>query len=271
MRHARVDRNGRSDGGGPGASPIDAEPFRFESGPDGVLLIHGFCGTPFAMRGLGASLAERGFTVHGPRLAGHDEGSADLGGTTWPDWYAGVERALDELRARCRRVAVCGLSLGGLLTLELARRRPGDVSAIATLSAPFFLPSFTTMTIRAAQRWRGLRQLVIPRLIGSDIRDPEMRRRNPALPMPVRALGSLVEFIDHVRLGARHVDRPALVAHGRRDHTAPFAASAAIARALAGPVETLVLERSFHVITLDVERELLQRSISDFLARRLRA
>src|SRR4051812_24350152 len=115
---------------------VDVAPFRFDgAGPAGVrrrgvLLVHGFAGTPFEMRGLGEALAARGFTVSAPNLAGHGPDAANLKATSWTDWYAGVERAFDELSASCDAVAVCGLSLGGLLTLELARRRGREIAAV---------------------------------------------------------------------------------------------------------------------------------------------
>lgn len=254
-----------------GTSELDVGPFRFAGDRRGLLLLHGFVGTPFEMRPLGQALARRGFTVHGPLLAGHAPGLRDLGGTAWPDWYASVEAALEELRADCDVVGVCGLSLGGLLTLELARRRRAEVRAIATLAAPLFIARVLTVAIRSSQRSSLLRRLAVPKLIGSDIADREMRRLNPrpAGGMPVRALGSLVELMDHVRPRVGEIDRPALVVHGRRDHTVPPASADAIANGLRGPVERMTLERSFHVLTLDVEREALFRRVGDFFEQQL--
>jgi carboxylesterase len=259
----------------------DASPFRFEPAaparPAAVLLVHGFTGTPFEMRLAGQALAARGLTTVGPRLAGHGGGWEELGATGWRDWLGTVEAAFDlleaEVRPRGGRVAVVGLSLGGLLTLELARLRRERVAAIAVLSAPLWLPAWMARGIRFVARSRLAASFGggwIPKLAGSDIADRAMRRLNPTgRAFSVRALDSLLDCMAHVEAHLGEVDRPALVAHGRRDHTAPFACAEVIASRIKGPVERLTLERSAHVITLDLEREQLFAALGGFLEHHL--
>ncbi len=238
--------------------------------------MHGFTGTPFEMSLLGRALAEAGLAVEGPLLAGHGAEPEKLAATGWPDWLASVEEALATIRRRAGgRVAVCGLSLGGLLTLELARRRPDDLSAIVVMAAPLWLSPWAERGIRLMARLGWLRSARIPKLSGSDIADPEMRRRNPsAAAMPMSSLLSLLDLMEHLRPRLGDVRAPALLAHSRRDHTAPFASMGVIARGLAAGgthVKQLVLERSFHVITLDVERELLFRAVTEHVLTYLRS
>jgi carboxylesterase len=252
-------------------SEVDVTPFRHRGGRRGVLLVHGFAGTPFEMRGLGAALAARGFAVSVPALAGHGPDSARLRGTAWTDWLGSVEAAFDELRADCDVVGVCGLSLGGLLSLELARRRPGQVAALALLATALYLPPWQARGIRRASRSWLLKRLAMPKPLGSDIADPAMRRRNPTRSMPFATLASLVDCMEHVRPRLGEVACPALVAHGRKDHTIPFACADELAARLAGTVERMTLERSFHVLTLDLEREALFARIGDFFERHLAA
>lgn len=264
------------DGNGGGSARDRAAPFQM--GPPeaagGVLLVHGFTGTPFEMSLLGRALAQVGLAVEGPLLAGHGAEPEQLAATGWPDWLASVDEALTALRRRAPRVAVCGLSLGGLLTLELARRRPDDLSAIAVLAAPLWLSPWAERGIRLMTRLRWLRLARIPKLSGSDIADTVMRRDNPsAAAMPMSSLLSLLDLMEHLRPHLEEVRAPALLAHSRRDHTAPFASMEAIARGLeAGgtPVKQLVLERSFHVITLDLEREVLFRAVTGHVLTYLR-
>lgn len=255
---------------------MDAQPFELGLAPlgkkaeVGVLVVHGFTGSPFEMRLLGEHLAGRGLAVIGPRLAGHAATTGELAATRWPDWLSSVERAFDRLRERCERVAVVGLSLGGLLTLELARRRKQQVSSIALLATALWLPSRALRFDALVQATPFVRNLALPKLAGSDIRDKEMRRRNQIAQgragMPLPALHSLVELGAYLKPRLHEVTHPALLMHSRQDHTVPFACMDHLAKHLGTPPGSLhevPLEQSFHVITLDVEREQVFRAVED--------
>ncbi len=255
----------------------DSEPFSLGPTADsgrGVLLVHGFTGSPFEMRFLGEDLARRGFTVEGVRLAGHGGSTRDLARATWRDWYRTADDALDRLRARVggTRVAVAGLSMGGLLTLELARRRPDDLVAISVMSAPLWLPPHAVAFAGRMTSLPLLRSMALPKLAGSDIRDPEMKRRNNIAQgragMPGRALQSLVELGVYLRDKLGEVRTPTLLIHSERDHTVPFACMDAIAHRLGTrDYAKLVLHDSFHVVTLDIERERVFSAVADWFNR----
>jgi carboxylesterase len=251
-------------------SPFDFTSAAHGSGGFGVLLIHGFTGTPFEMRYLGERLAERGFRALGPTLPGHGTTVDELDRTTWSDWYEGVERAVDQLLASSSRVAVVGQSLGGLLALRLAEQRGHDLAAVVPLAAPLWLFGLARLALRATRPGAVLGRLIprLPKLNGSDIRDRDMGRRNPAYgAIPVRALHQVAELMDVVRADLPAVRVPTLVVHGRRDHTAPYACSEEIAARVAAPIKRhRALERSYHLITMDVERDLVAAEVGDFLA-----
>src|SRR5262249_34090629 len=99
-----------------GHDVVDPRPFSLgpPQAPGGVLVVQGFTGTPFEMRFLGEALAARGLAVEGPALAGHGGTTRELQASRWPDWVHTAERALDRLLKRARKVAVVGLSMGGL-------------------------------------------------------------------------------------------------------------------------------------------------------------
>ena len=266
----------------------DAFEFAGDGSGRGALVVHGFTGSPFEMRWLGERLADRGFHVVGPALAGHEYGRPeDLDGTTWRDWYTSAALAFDRLRKACSRVAVVGLSMGGLLALHLARERRKQIAALGVLATPIWLPRHIELAIRSVNlaldlglRAPLLAALVdelggphIPKMGGeSDIADPAGRYENPTMPaMPVRALRSLLDLQKVVRAELAQVQQPMFLAHARHDHTAPYACAAGILERIGSrDVRALALERSYHVITLDVERADVARGVGDFLEERLR-
>src|SRR3954463_16513910 len=112
-----------------------AEPFAFPggNGPDGrtgVLLVHGFTGTPMSMRPGGEPRAAEGFAVSCPLLPGHGTRWQDCNTSTHDQWTTAVSEAFDSLAADCDRVFVAGLSMGGTLATRLAEVRPDDVAGL---------------------------------------------------------------------------------------------------------------------------------------------
>jgi carboxylesterase len=242
---------------------LGAEPFLYKAGNIGCLLIHGFTSTPYEMRELGRFLAERGVTASAPLLPGHGTAPEDLAFTTWRDWHAQVNAALDELLAHCKRVYLAGLSLGGALTLYTASQRGKDLAGIIAMSSPIYVPHSLTFVMR------GLRYNV-PYLYKpyKDIEDPDARARHISYDRsPMEATASLVEFLSHVRYALPHVKVPSLVIYARHDHVVPCVSSHYIySRLGTARKQMLALHRGFHIVTADTDREKVQSSIYDFVA-----
>ena len=255
-----------------------------------VLLVHGFTGSPYELHLLAQQLHDegRGFHCAVPLLAGHHKSLAELAATGWRDWLKSADAALHELwhdverTAKTPRLAVVGLSMGGLLALELARRYPAEgklgqpaISTLCVLASPLFLPPAQTRAIRRLNRTPLLRRLAVPKLFGADLR--ERNRPQPPLrprAMPLSSLGSLLELMDEVRGHLPEVRQPIFISHGKKDHTAPYESMTAIAKGLGTPPEQLrclALPRSYHLIPLDVEREILFAEVRAHLERYLLA
>jgi len=241
----------------------------------GVLCLHGVTGTPFEVRPLAEALGRLGCTVEAPMLAGHGGTLRDLALTDGRDWQRSAEAALDALSARVggRPVAVCGFSMGGLLALRLARLYPERVSALVVMAAPLRLRPLQVMGIRAVCKlpidFRGRSMACVPKLAGSDISDAEMRLANPGLrAFPIAALEGLLDLMDSVRADLPAIRAPALVVHGRHDHTVPMDDSLELTGSLASEViERLWLDRSYHIVTLDIEKALVIDGVTRFLGR----
>jgi len=249
---------------------MDKDPFELAGDARGVLCIHGFTGSPYEMRYLGDDLAARGMSVRGIALPGHATRVEELEPLGFAEWTAAVAAAYDELAARCRSVAVVGQSLGGLLAMHLATRRP--VAAVASLAAPLWFEGLTGVVARATTRGPLAGRLrYLPKLGGSDVRDAAARRANPSYrKFPVRALGQLLAFMDVVDAALPEVRAPLLVLHGEHDHTAPVGSARHIAtRVAARELRVRILPRSYHLVAIDEERTIVAAEVGTFFERHL--
>jgi carboxylesterase len=239
-----------------------AEPWSADGGPVGVLVVHGFTGNPQSMRPLAEAFAAAGCTVSLPLLPGHGTRVEDMLPTRWEDWSAAAEQAYEQLAARCDAVCVAGLSMGGTLTLWLASRHPEIrgvvlVNPLADGEAPGVTETVTTL--------RGLGEPLVPG-IGSDIAlEGSVESAYPLT--PVEPLLSLHAALADLRPALADVRCPVLLLTSPQDHVVEPVSSDLVAAAVQGPVERVVLERSFHVATLDHDAALVERSAVDFVRR----
>lgn len=235
-----------------------------------VLCIHGFTSTPYEVRGLALALHGRGFAVRAPLLPGHGTRVEELAATTWRSWADAVEAELEALLRRYPRVAVLGQSLGGLLGLHLAARRR-EVAAVVSLAAPLWLEGLGATLARATAPGAWLHGWLryVPKLGGSDVADPVVKASYPSYQkIPMAALGELCAFMNVVDAALPEVMAPTLVMHSRLDHTAPVACASRIAARARAEVLRL-LDRSFHLISVDVERDIVASEVGTFLTRHL--
>jgi carboxylesterase len=235
--------------------PGDLEPFDLGSGDLGVLLIHGFCGTPPEMRDLGEHLAARGFRARGVLLAGHGCTPEELRQTGWQDWLDSAQRELDELKRECRLVFCAGQSMGGTLTLLLAARNP-DLAGVATCAALVSLGAVTEAKIRLGRR---LVRWHYPDRDSVDLWNREAVTR--LISYNRRSLKSHMDLINLYRVARTslgQIHQPALIMHGMRDATVPPANAAIIAAGI-GPTATVrYFDRSGHALSIDVDAPEIQ-------------
>lgn len=240
----------------------DAEPWSAAGGPHGALVLHGFTGCPQSMRGLAAAFAAAGFAVELPRLPGHGTDIADMITTSWPDWSAAAEATYESLAARCDRVVVTGLSMGATLTAWLATRHP-EIAGIVVINGAFGPVAEVARAGVLAARDAGLDRIPGP---GGDIADPE-RHEVAYGEAPVAGMVSLLDALDALEGDLPGLSMPALVITSRQDHVVPPGASEHFAARIAGPVEQVWLERSYHVATLDYDAADIERRAVAFAGR----
>jgi carboxylesterase len=224
------------------------------------------------MRPLGEALAARGFPVRGVRLPGHGTTVEDLAARRWTEWFAAVADEAQHLSAEARAVAVVGMSLGALLALHLAATRPALVRALVLCGTPLESPGLRVRLLPWVARVPPLaaRWATIPKRGGGpDIADPAARAASASYrAMPLRGILELLHLQRVVRAALDRVRQPALLLHGRGDHSVPLSTLVKLRRGLASrTVEAHVLERSWHVVTVDYDRDEVARLTVDFLER----
>ena len=235
-----------------------AEPLSHAGGEVGVLVVHGFTGNPGTMRPLAEALVGAGFTVELPRLPGHGTTIDDMMTTTWADWSGAVEAAYADLAGRCRAVVVAGLSMGGTLTVWLAARHP-EVAGIVCINPAVAArePEVKEMVTLML----GAGETVSPG-IGSDIADPDAHE-SAYEGTPLSCALSLFEALDDLQPLLPAITCPVLLLTSPEDHVVEPASSDHLAASVSGPVERVSLDRSYHVATLDYDKELIaERTIA---------
>jgi carboxylesterase len=224
-----------------------AEPFAHDGSTDvGVLLCHGFTGSPQSMAPWGARLAEVAWTTRCPLLPGHGTRWQDMNRTAWPDWFGAADESFAELSRRCASVFVFGLSMGGTLALRLAETRGAEVAGLVLVN-----PSVTTERKDAALL--PLLSRIVPSMpgISNDVKKPdttELAYRR----LPLRAAASLGKLWQEVRGDLGRVEQPLLLFRSAVDHVVePVNARIVLDGVRSTDTQEVVLPESYHVATLD--------------------
>src|SRR5262245_23766853 len=254
-------------------TPAEDRSYAFERGRVGALLLHGLGGTPVEMRYVAMGLARAGVTVSCPQLAGHSGSYEELRCSRWQDWYASAEAALDRLRQRCDAVIVGGLSMGAVLALLLAAERPDAVAGAAAFAptlrlngwgVPWYARLFNLVPHEAIANWfdfterepYGVKDPRVRALVAAAIESGDSAKAG-MLTVPGGAMFEFRGLVNAVRRRVHKIQQPVLLVHPRQDDRANIANSFWLQRHLAGPVSMVVLNDSYHVITMDRQRQIV--------------
>ena len=239
----------------PGAEAID-----LPGGRVGVLISHGFTGTPQSIRPWAEHLAAGGLTVSAPLLPGHGTRWQDLNATGFADWYTAVEAAFDGLRARCDTVFAMGLSMGGTLVLRLAERRGGEVAGLVVVNASLATERRDAKLLPIASRLVGSFAGIASDIKKSGVTELAYDR------LPLKAAYSLQRAWPLVRAGLPRISCPVLAYRSAIDHVVePVSGRELLAGLAGGTVEERVLTDSFHVATLDNDAPTIFAGSLDFV------
>jgi carboxylesterase len=241
---------------------LPAQPDRTGGRAIGVLLVHGYTGSPASMKPWAQALVEQGYAVEVPLLPGHGTRWQDLNGVAWTDWYAEAEAAFDRLHASCEAVVVAGLSMGGCVVLRLAEERGDQVAGIVLVNP--FLSSF-----RAELRLLPVLKGVIPALRGvvNDIKKPDQDEHGYHR-LPLKGLAEVTSMWKTVVPELKLVTQPVLYFRSQVDHVIDVSSSPTVLHGVASAdVEERTLDNSYHVATLDNDAERIFTESAEFVAR----
>lgn len=247
-------------------NPEKVAEFSLGGGSVGCLLTHGFTGSPFEMRELGEYLSEKGLTVLGRPLPGHGTTPYDMLKTNWYDWYRACVDNLAELSSHCEKVFLCGMSMGGTLSLHVAAHyaEKYNVAGVAAYGAPIYLKSALLPLVPFLKRFIKFKPPS-----ESDVADPVARERQESYgTVPLECVSSLVELMNHVRHDLQDVKVPVLLIQSKKDNTV-HPPNVHLIRRLLGSADTTLIEvdRSYHVVTVDYDKELVKEKTYEFIRR----
>ncbi len=234
------------------------KPFFFEGGKTGVLLIHGFTGSPGTMKVLGEALSEDGYTVSGIRLPGHGTHITDMENATWQNWLAEARSGALELQEQCDNVVICGLSMGGLLALILASELP--VEGVVTIAAAMELTdklSNLAWLFKYFVRYRG----------DGKRDDNEHPYKISYGVTPIRKVPDLLKLQKIAKAGLHNIRCPLLIMRAMKDETVTQNAADIIHNGTINSKkrEIFNLENSKHLCTVDNEANIIINKLREFI------
>lgn len=235
-----------------------AKEFYYKGNRTGVLLIHGFTGTPSEMHYLGEFLRDKGFTVKGILLKGHGTTPEDMRKCSFRDWMRGAAEGYKSLKQECDEVFAVGLSMGGLLSLYLARNY--DIKGAAVLSAPIRIHG------RAAALSYLERNFKTYILRNSEKKDINIISYDRS---PLAGVHNLFKLIRYVKENLQYIEKPVLIMQSYRDRTvSPMSANIIYNNIGSRDKSIIYLHKSGHVITCDKEKEQVFDEVCSFIKTR---
>jgi len=212
----------------------------------------------YEMHFLAAQLSKNGYTVCAPLLPGHGTEPEELIDPSWYDWFAHVKETLFELRKNVCKIFIVGQSMGAALALHLAAHY--EVNGVITLAPGLFFKKKRVRFIK----------LLIPfkrfyyKSSGSDIKANVQTLAYDKIPL--RAIQQMLRFFNHLKNDLPDVYSPTLIIYSAQDHVVDSRSATTIYEQISAKDKRILkLENSYHVITLDLEKDKVFREIENFI------
>ena len=228
----------------------------------GIVLVHGYTGSPSSMRPWAEYLNQQGYTVRVPLLPGHGTKPEDLSEIKWQQWPEKVESELDELRKNCTKIFICGFSMGGGTTLHLATKHSDKITGIILVNPMIHLPFIGTKLAYLLSRIKKYRSSA-----GDDIKRPGVTQGGYDV-MSTEGIYQILQMLKYTRANLHKVSVPMQLFHSVYDHTLPVSNTEIVMKGVGSLTkERIELTNSFHVATLDYDAEIIFERSSIFIDR----
>lgn len=232
----------------------------------GVLILHGFTSSRSTVASIVPQAEALGLPWRLPQLRGHWTQPQDLIGVTYGDMFADAQAALADLRTQAERVVVIGLSVGGLITLDLAQRSPESLDSAVVLAPALRyanpLARFAPLLARV-MKWASGDE-------NAAFTDPALRSKaNNYNTFPTATFASIVQASRRVEAALPRIQTPLLILGARHDRVIPALTSQLTYDRVSSQDKRLIwFERSGHEMLLDCEGDAVADRIGQFLQAR---
>ena len=223
-----------------------------KNGHIGIVLVHGFTGSPAAMRPWAEYLNARGYSVRVPRLPGHGTKPADLNNVQWQEWPAKVAAEILELQKNCSKIFVAGLSMGGGTTLNIAASHGEKLSGIILVN-----PMMHVRGVSPKLAFLISRVIKFGKSVGNDIKRKGVTEYSYDK-LPYRGIYQLLTMLKLTRAALPSITVPMQLFHSVDDHTLPISNTEIVMKEIGSANKSRIeLLNSYHVATLDFDADLI--------------
>lgn len=223
-----------------------------KNGHIGIVLVHGFTGSPAAMRPWAEYLNARGYSVRVPRLPGHGTKPADLNNVQWQEWPAKVAAEILELQKSCSKIFVAGLSMGGGTTLNIAASHGEKLSGIILVN-----PMMHVRGVSPKLAFLISRVIKFGKSVGNDIKRKGVTEYSYDK-LPYRGIYQLLTMLKFTRAALPSITVPMQLFHSVDDHTLPVSNTEIVMKEIGSANKSRIeLLNSYHVATLDFDADLI--------------
>ena len=251
-------------------------------GRHGVLLFHGLSSTPLELQFLARGLHRAGFTVRIAVIEGYSHGLPSAAGSGHSHWARGALAEFDRMRSQCDTLAVGGLCIGALLSLHVAAQRKADVSHVLALSTTLrydgWAAPWTRWMLPFARYIRAAGRIAVKEREPFGLKDERLRAwiagqmkesggsDAGAASLRVRDLVEAQNLMRLVRSSLKQITCPTLLIHARDDDCASPRSAQEVASGVSSKrVHYVLLEDSYHMISIDKEKARVLTEMKDFL------